>query len=63
MKSMKFNEPDEKLFQLKEFLAQYPDAGAGANARKLALATIEQNIAWIQRNGDYVSQWLINNVN
>jgi len=37
-----------ELEELKTFFAKYPDAGAGARARKQAIEKVENNIKWLQ---------------
>lgn len=50
-----------RLSEMKEFFAKYPDAGAGALSRKIALEKIQQNIKWLDSNLQSLSDWL--NVN
>lgn len=47
-----------KLDEVKAFFAKYPEAGAGAIARKEALQRIENNIQWLANNERNVTQWL-----
>ena len=47
-------------FQVKEFFAKYPEAGAGSNPRKQALETITNNIKWRAANMDDVFTFLKN---
>lgn len=48
----------EKLDEVKEFFAKYPDAGAGASARKAALEIIDGNIRWKNNYEKIVADWL-----
>lgn len=50
-----------KLDEVKVFFAKYPEAGAGAAARKEALQRIENNIQWLENNQQKVTTWLNNN--
>lgn len=43
-----------------EFFAKYPDAGAGAAARKNAIDKIQYNINWLSQNKQKVTEWLDN---
>lgn len=47
-----------KLNEVKAFFAKYPEAGAGASARKEALQIIENNIEWLKNNQKKVGEWL-----
>lgn len=47
-----------KLDEVNAFFAKYPEAGAGAAARKEALQRIENNIQWLQNNEKNVTKWL-----
>lgn len=49
---------DIRLREMKEFFAQYPDAGAGERSRKSALATVQKNIKWLNTNLKPLSAWL-----
>lgn len=51
-----------KLDEVKAFFAKYPEAGAGATARKEALQRIENNIQWLANNEKNVTTWLNENV-
>lgn len=51
-----------KLDEMKAFFAKYPEAGAGAAARKEALQRVENNIQWLRNNGKNVTKWLSENV-
>lgn len=44
-------------FQMKEFFAKYPEAGAGSAARKRALERVENNISWRKRNMARLLEW------
>lgn len=50
-----------KLDEVKTFFAKYPEAGAGAAARKEALQRIENNIQWLDNNQQKVTTWLNEN--
>lgn len=47
-----------KLNEIKRFFEEYPDAGAGANARIQALEAVENNIKWLERNQKPINDWL-----
>lgn len=47
-----------KLEEMEAFFKKYPHAGAGAGARKQALATVNNNIKWLKANKAKVSNWL-----
>ncbi|XP_035897099.1 glutamyl aminopeptidase isoform X2 [Anopheles stephensi] len=47
-----------RLTELEDFFARYPEAGAGATARRQALETIQNNISWLERNEANVAEWL-----
>lgn len=48
----------EMNLQVEAFYAKYPDAGAGANARKAALDRIKQNMYWLKKNEATIGAWL-----
>ncbi|XP_068236621.1 glutamyl aminopeptidase-like [Palaemon carinicauda] len=48
----------EKLIEMKEFFAKYPEAGAGERYRKQALETVQFNIRWVEKNSSTITQWL-----
>ena len=50
-----------QLNQVKTFFASNPEAGAGARARKQALESIENNIAWLENYYDGVANWINTN--
>lgn len=50
-----------KLEEIKAFFAKYPEAGAGATARKEASQRIENNIQWLENNQQNVTKWLNEN--
>lgn len=52
---------ETKLQELKQFFEKYPDAGAGAAARKQAVQRIEINIQWLKNNENKVGAWLNQN--
>lgn len=45
---------------MNEFFAKFPEAGAGAAARKQALETVANNIKWLEVNKASVADWLNN---
>merc|ERR1712200_44500 len=47
-----------KLEQVKQFFARYPEAGAGARARKQAVESIENNIKPLDTHLETVQAWL-----
>lgn len=47
-----------RLKEMKDFFAQYPDAGAGARSRIGALQTVQKNIKWLNTNLQPLSDWL-----
>ncbi|XP_023035875.2 uncharacterized protein LOC6650874 [Drosophila willistoni] len=47
-----------KLEEVQQFFAKYPEAGAGANARLVALETIKYNIQWLEQNSGDIGEWL-----
>lgn len=49
---------EAKLNEMKAFFAQYPDAGAGANARIQAAEAVENNIKWLAKNQKSIGDWL-----
>lgn len=49
------------IFQLNAFYAAYPEAGAGAAARKNAAEKIETRIKWASRNVAPIQDWLNKN--
>lgn len=50
-----------RLKEMKDFFAQYPEAGAGAMARKIALERVQNNIKWLETNSKSVSDWFNEN--
>lgn len=50
-----------KLNEMKRFFEEYPDAGAGANARVQAIEAVENNIKWLERNQVAIDAWLTEN--
>ena len=53
----KFATP-QRLEEMETFYANNPEAGAGANYRKIALETVKSNIAFLQNYSMDVSHWL-----
>ncbi|XP_049821502.1 aminopeptidase A isoform X3 [Aethina tumida] len=51
---------EDRLNEMKEFFAKYPDAGAGATARVQALETVSNNIKWVNRYKAVVEDWISN---
>lgn len=47
-----------RLDEMKAFFVKYPEAGAGARARKEALERIEFNIEWLRNNEQKVLDWV-----
>jgi glutamyl aminopeptidase len=47
-----------KLNEMKTFFAQYPEAGAGANARIQAVEAVQNNINWLAKNQKPIGDWL-----
>ncbi|KAM3595343.1 uncharacterized protein V6R79_022003 [Siganus canaliculatus] len=47
-----------QLWKMEAFFNATPNAGAGEMSRQQALETVRNNIQWIQRNEDEISQWL-----
>jgi glutamyl aminopeptidase len=52
---------EAKLNEMKAFFAQYPEAGAGANARIQALEAVQNNINWLAKNQQPIGEWLKQN--
>ncbi|XP_059138984.1 glutamyl aminopeptidase-like [Physella acuta] len=48
----------EKLQEVKDFFAQYPDAGASEGHRMLAIDSIEKNIYWAEHFKPVIVDWL-----
>ena len=54
---------ESKLNEMKIFFSDYPEAGAGANARIQAIETVENNINFLKNNQKAISDWLkVNNL-
>lgn len=47
-----------KLKEMKLFFEEYPEAGAGANARIQALEAVQNNINWLENNQEAIEDWL-----
>ncbi|XP_016980391.2 glutamyl aminopeptidase [Drosophila rhopaloa] len=47
-----------KLEEVQQFFEKYPESGAGANSRLVAVETIKYNIEWLARNRADISDWL-----
>lgn len=47
-----------RLKEMEYFFAEYPNAGAGENARKQALENIQNNIKWLKDNKESVGDFL-----
>lgn len=43
---------------MKEFFEEYPEAGAGENARRIALERVEYNINWRRKHVTAITDWL-----
>lgn len=52
-----------RLEEMHAFFGKYPDAGAGANARKEALENTQNNINWLAKNLPTIEVWLNENSN
>ncbi|CAK1540454.1 unnamed protein product [Leptosia nina] len=52
----------ERLTEMEKFFEKYPDAGAGASARKRALETVRNNIKWTATHQSAVAKWLENRI-
>ena len=50
-----------RLQEAKEFFAQYPNAGAGANSRCSAVEESAGNIEWLCKNPQVIDRWLREN--
>lgn len=53
---------ETKLQEMKQFFEKYPEAGAGATARKSALENVQNNMQWLKNNEAKVGAWLKNKV-
>lgn len=42
-----------------DFFAQYPEAGAGTQAREQALENVEVNIKWIAKHQSELETWFL----
>ena len=49
---------EQRLQEMEDFFEKYPDAGAGANYRKIALETVRNNILFLKEKQDVISNWL-----
>ncbi|KAG5671182.1 hypothetical protein PVAND_001393 [Polypedilum vanderplanki] len=47
-----------RLKEMQNFFNEYPEAGAGANARKQALENIQNNIKWLKNNKQSIGDFL-----
>ena len=50
-----------RLDEMKEFFKKYPEAGAGAQNRKIALETVENNIRFTESHAKDIHNWLQSN--
>lgn len=50
-----------RLEEIHAFFGKYPEAGAGANARKEAIETVQNNINWLSKNLPSINIWLDEN--
>ena len=50
-----------RLDEMKAFFKKYPEAGAGAQNRKIALETVENNIRFRESHAKDIHNWLQNN--
>lgn len=47
-----------RLKEMESFFNEYPEAGAGAAARRQALQKVKINIKWSETNKEKVAKWL-----
>lgn len=55
----KFATP-QRLQEMEDFYAAYPEAGAGKNYRKIALETVKGNIDFVSKHATDIGSWLLN---
>nr|XP_045603518.1 glutamyl aminopeptidase-like [Procambarus clarkii] len=48
-----------QLQEMKEFFAEFPNAGSGARARQQALEEVEGNIKWVEKHEDSLYRWFL----
>ncbi|KAF7263706.1 hypothetical protein GWI33_001331 [Rhynchophorus ferrugineus] len=48
----------ERLKEMQDFFAKYPEAGAGASSRKTALENVQNNIRWLEQYKSTVESWI-----
>lgn len=46
-----------QLWEMENFFAKYPDAGAGETPRQQVLETVKNNIEWLKQNRDSIRDW------
>uniref|UniRef100_A0A8D2L122 Aminopeptidase n=1 Tax=Varanus komodoensis TaxID=61221 RepID=A0A8D2L122_VARKO len=51
---------DLQLWQMENFFAKYPNAGAGEASRKQAIETVKSNIEWLKKHREEIATWLGN---
>ncbi|KAJ8022253.1 Glutamyl aminopeptidase [Holothuria leucospilota] len=56
----KFYCTEQKLQEMEDFFAKYPEAGAGTRGRQQALERVRTNINWVNRNQEVIQEWLNN---
>ncbi|CAH1127177.1 unnamed protein product [Ceutorhynchus assimilis] len=49
----------QRVTEMKEFFAKYPNAGAGASSRLIALESVQNNINWLANYKSTVESWII----
>ncbi|KAL1492044.1 hypothetical protein ABEB36_012545 [Hypothenemus hampei] len=49
----------DKLDEMEEFFAKYPNAGAGASSRSRALENVQQRINWLANYKTAVENWIV----
>jgi aminopeptidase N len=52
---------ETQLKEMEDFFANYPDSGAGENARNQALENVRNNIKWLNTHEKPVTDWLDSN--
>ena len=52
---------EDRLREMRDHFDKYPEAGAGAQSRRIALETVKNNIKFAERHADPVREWLLKN--
>ena len=52
---------EQRLKEMNDFFADYPNAGAGENYRDIALETVTNNIKFVAAYTDVINDWLVDN--